>query len=257
MIIDGRKIANGIAETLNGRGKTLYVLQVGDESASTSYIKIKQKFGEKIGVKIIREQLSPNTQSSELILKIKEANQDKNISGIIVQLPLPEHIVTALVLAEISPTKDPDALSPSPLVLPPVVAAVEEIVNRYEIDLYFSDVVVVGYGQLVGQPVTKWLRDAGVEFALVTEENENPEKILQGADVIISGVGKPSLIKPDMIKSGVIIIDAGTSESGGALMGDVDPKCAQKASLLTPVPGGLGPITVAKLFQNLISLAKL
>src|SRR3989344_2119480 len=255
MIIDGRKIADEIAQGLDGKGLALLVLQVGDDNSSTSYIRIKQKFGQRIGVRIILEQFPGTASSAELLARIKKANADPNITGIIVQLPLPAHIDVAPLLASIDPAKAPDALSLSPLVLPPVVSAVKEIVDRYNLDLSNLDVALVGYGHLVGQPVAKWLRERGVDFALITEENKNADKILANADVIISGVGKPGLIKPEIIKGGVVVIDAGTSEQSGAVRGDCDAACAQKATLFTPVPGGLGPMTVAMLFRNLVELA--
>lgn len=254
MLVDGKKIAAEIAEGLEERDITLLVLRVGHDPASASFIRVKRSFAEKVGIKMIIEHLPEKVTNKELLTRIDKANKDKGVNGVIVQLPLPEHIDAKQVLHSINPNKDPDALSVNPLVLPPVVAAIEEIVRRYNVDLYFADVAVVGYGQLVGQPVTKWLREAGVEFALITTENKNPEKILRNADVIISGVGKPWLIKLKMIKEGCAIIDAGTSESGGVLKGDVDPACASKCSLFTPVPGGLGPIAVAMLFRNLLAL---
>ncbi|HEY9583266.1 MAG TPA: bifunctional 5,10-methylenetetrahydrofolate dehydrogenase/5,10-methenyltetrahydrofolate cyclohydrolase [Candidatus Paceibacterota bacterium] len=262
MLIDGRKIAENIASGLDGRGLNLLVIQVGQDPATNSFIRMKKKFAERIGVQVVIEQLPEYTKTVELVWRVSEANRDKNIAGVIVQLPLPDHVDEKSVLEAIKVNKDPDALSLSPLVLPPVVGAIAEIVERYGIELTELDVAVVGYGKLVGQPVCQWLRNYGVKYVLATSETKNLKNILQSADVIISGAGVPGLIRPDMIKEGVVLIDAGTSESPdvpigvtGKLAGDCDPLCASKAHLMTPVPGGVGPIAVAMLFRNLIALS--
>lgn len=261
MIVDGRKIADEIISSLNLEGATLLAIQVGEDPATESFLRIKKKFGERAGARVLVEKFETSVETHTLISRIKKANQDKEVAGILVQLPLPERINTAEVLSAIDPNKDPDALSGAPLVLPPVVAAVAEVVSRYNIDLTSLNVAVVGYGRLVGEPVGAWLKNLGVEYAVATEETGNLSKIVSQADVVVSGAGVPGLIKPGMVKEGVVLIDAGTSESpnapvgtGGKLAGDCDPACADKAAIFTPVPGGIGPIAVAELFANLETL---
>ena len=280
MIINGRQIAIEIGEKLKreivkiNKVPALLVIQVGNEQASISFVRAKQKFADSVGITVEIKKFANSVSTNELMNEIKKANADPSIHGIIVQLPLPKQTDTKSVLDMIATHKDPDLLSSNSQTqfmkggsknLPPVVAAVAEIVERYKIDLHSADIVIIGSGKLVGEPIATWLKNLGVKYALITSKNEHPENILRTADVIISGAGKPGLIKPDMIKENCVLIDAGTSESpssasaGGrshrfGLVGDADPTCALKCSLFTPVPGGVGPIAVAMLFRNLLAL---
>ena len=253
MLIDGKAIALEIGERIQGEiaagslDLTLLVVQVGNNPASTSFIKMKRAFAERVGIKVALEQLPESVSTGELVRLIEKANTDKKISGIIVQLPLPANINTREVLDAIAPVKDPDLLSSESQarfaageseILPPVVAAISQIFDNYQVAIDLANIAIVGYGQLVGQPVGKWLQNMGIDFALITSENENPEAILSKADIIISGVGKPGLIKPNMIKDEVVLIDAGTSEAGGVMKGDADA-----ASQLVP-PGFVGVVCV-------------
>jgi len=175
--------------------------------------------------------------------------------GVIVQLPFFSHIDLETVLATLNSQWDVDGLGHTPLVLPPVVVAIDEICRRENIDFSGKAILVAGYGRLVGKPISQWLTSKGLSPSVVTSPEE-----LQGqaphADVIFLGTGVPHLLKPSMIKEGVIIMDAGTSEDAGKVVGDADPVCAEKASLFTPVPGGIGPITVSAIFKNLFYLMK-
>jgi methylenetetrahydrofolate dehydrogenase (NADP+)/methenyltetrahydrofolate cyclohydrolase len=132
-----------------------------------------------------------------------------------------------------------------------VVSAVDEILKRNNVSLKKNKFVVAGKGKLVGRPVAVWLAGEGADVLAVDDQTGDINKQLKQADVIISGIGKPGFITPDMIKDGVVLIDAGTSEQAGKLAGDIDPACADKASLLTPVPGGVGPVVLSMLFNNL------
>ncbi len=146
------------------------------------------------------------------------------------------------------------ALGPAPSVLPPVAGAVAEVLMRQGVDVAGKKVVVVGAGRLVGKPVAEMLKEMGGEVAVITTTSGSLEE-LKTADVVVLGAGNPGFIKPEMLKQGVVLIDAGTSEAGGKLMGDADPACAEVASIFTPVPGGIGPIAVAMIFKNLLALA--
>jgi 5,10-methylene-tetrahydrofolate dehydrogenase/methenyl tetrahydrofolate cyclohydrolase len=146
--------------------------------------------------------------------------------------------------------EDPDAL------LPPVVAAIAEIFDTYTVVTKGKRAVVIGSGFLVGAPVATWLKQQGAEVVVLTSRSENVPEVLRTADIIVSGAGSPHLIKPEMLKEAVVLIDAGTSESGGVLAGDADPACATRCSLFTPVPGGVGPLAVAMLFENAVILAE-
>jgi len=149
---------------------------------------------------------------------------------------------------------DIDGLRRDSKFLAPVAMSVWKIFNFYQIDLAGKEIVVVGNGRLVGEPVVRMLIDENLSVTLVEKETDDKtmRTLIKNADVIISGVGVPGLITSDMIKEGVVLIDAGTSEQSGKLVGDIDPACADKASFVTPVPGGVGPVTVACLFENLI-----
>jgi len=138
--------------------------------------------------------------------------------------------------------------------LPPVVGAIKELSKRQHVVFAGAKVVVVGEGRLVGKPAALWAKKQGAQVKVIHRNTERPEEILKTADIIISGAGDPGIIKPEMIKEGVVIFDAGTSEEGGVLKGDANPACADKATLFTPVPGGIGPITVAVLLRNLVNL---
>jgi len=140
-------------------------------------------------------------------------------------------------------------------ILPPVVGAIAEIAQRHDVDFAGKNVVVIGRGRLVGKPATLWAKSQGAVVTVIDKDTEDADSIMREADIIISGAGVPSLITPDKIKDGVIIFDAGTSEEGGELKGDADQACASKCSLFTPVPGGVGPITIAILLRNLVTLS--
>jgi methylenetetrahydrofolate dehydrogenase (NADP+) / methenyltetrahydrofolate cyclohydrolase len=271
MLVDGRKIAGQIAEDIKGSllglpKLRLLVIQAGDDPATVSFIKMKKAFADKVGIEVVVERFAESVSTQELVSRVQEANLDKSISGTIVQLPLPSGIQTKKVLDTIIPAKDPDLLSTaakasfatgqSPI-LPPVVAAIEQILLRSYVDVATLDTVVVGYGPLVGEPATIWLKNMDVDYGLVTSETVDKTKVIKSAELLITGAGDPAFIKPEMVREGVVVVDAGTSEQGGVVKGDCDPGCAEKAALMTPVPGGVGPVAVAMLFKNLLSLAKL
>lgn len=266
MIVDGKKIANDIKNEISEKLKAkssklrLDVILVGDNIVSEKYVERKKKFGEEIGVEVVVHELLGDISQADLEAEIEKLNNDERVNGIIVQLPLPSQIDQDKILNLVLPEKDVDALSREARVLSPTVGAIKEIFERHQVNLKNKKIVVVGNGKLVGRPVSLWLTQEGAKVEVIDIETKNPEEILREADVIISGVGKPGLIKPASIKMGAILIDAGTSDlptvagSGGQLKGDADPTCADKCSLFTPVPGGVGPLTVVMLFKNLLEL---
>ena len=258
MSIDGRTIAKEIlsrtkarAEKLGRRPNVLVYVSPEETSATRSYLKIKARSAEDAGCNF------EETRSLTFATRT---------DAIIVQLPLPTDISTKDVLNSIPIQQDADVLSAAArtkfenndtdALLPPVVGAVREICMRGNINLKGKNAVVIGNGWLVGNPCATWLRQQGSEVSVVTLESGDLSAALRAADIIVSGAGSPHLIKPDMIKDGVVLIDAGASESDGAVAGDADPACAQKCSLFTPVPGGVGPIAVACLFENVVTLTE-
>lgn len=260
MIIDGRTIAKEMlsrtkarTEKLGRRPNVLVYVSPEETSATRSYLRIKARSAEDAGCDF------DETRS------LTFSNQ---ADAIIVQLPLPSDISTEDVLNSIPIHQDADVLSHAARVkfesgdadalVPPVVGAVREILMRGSIDVKGKRATIIGNGRLVGHPCAVWLKQQGADVEVLTIES-TPEDLtaaLRAADIVISGAGSPHLIKPDMIKDGVVLIDAGTSESGGVIVGDADPACAGKCSLFTPVPGGVGPIAVACLFENAVALAE-
>jgi len=238
MIVDGKKIADEILQGLKGAYTLGVVMNKGD-AASDSYIKMKERVAARVGVVVRR-------------FGVEEFTHALLCDGVIVQLPIDN---AEELLAQIPPEKDVDALGRNPLVLSPVAGAVQEILLRTHTDVKNKKAVVVGAGRLVGQPAAKFLRELGAEVSIVILESGSLTE-LKDADIVVSGTGSPGLIKPEMLKAGVVLIDAGASESLGRLQGDADPTCAAVASVFTPVPGGVGPIAVAILFKNLFGLVK-
>jgi len=263
MLIDGKKIAEEIKTTLKGESASrrirLAIVQVGDDEASKKFIERKVKFAKDIGAETKIYELLQDISTSQLRQKMAEISHIKENDGVILQLPLPAQIKTQYVLNGIIVSKDVDVLSSRSFgdfstgrskILPPVVSAIKIIFEKYNVDIKNKNIVVVGAGKLVGIPVSVWLINQSATVSVLNEFTLDISEFTKKADIIISGAGKPGLIKPDMVKDGVIIIDA------GSLVGDVDPKVAEKASLFTPVPGGIGPLTVAMVFKNLIELNK-
>jgi methylenetetrahydrofolate dehydrogenase (NADP+)/methenyltetrahydrofolate cyclohydrolase len=236
VIIDGRKIAEEILSGLH-EAYTLGVVMNAGDTASESFVKIKTRSAERVGVTV--KKFTP-----------EQFDEALKCDGVIVQLPIPN---AEELLAKIPPEKDVDGLSLAPKVLAPVAGAVKEILERSHVEVKDKKAVVVGAGRLVGAPCAKLLRDLGAQVSVVTLEQGSLSE-LKEADIVVSGAGSPGLITPDLLKPGVVLLDAGMSEQAGKLSGDADPACAEIASLFTPTPGGIGPIAVAMLYKNLIVL---
>lgn len=267
MIADGKNVQSAIKESLtriiaeSGRAHRLAIIYVGDNPVIERFIAMKQRFGGEIGVGVDVFCFKDDARQENIVQEIIRLGDDERYGGIVVQLPLPVHIDAGTVLDVIPANKDVDVLSEKAkeqyrngksVFTPPVAGAVEEILYAYNISLEDKKIVVVGRGRLVGEPVRDWLKRKGSTPEIVDEHTADISLLLRTADIIVSGAGSAQMIKSDMIKDGAVLIDAGTSEQGGRLVGDMDPSCAQKALLYTPVPGGVGPITVAILFRNLV-----
>lgn len=269
MRIDGKAIAEEIIENLSQKVKKsertlmLALVYAGDDPVIENFIRIKKNAGERIGVAFELARFPDSVSTEELVSAISKLNEREEISGIVVQLPLPSHIDKEKVLDSVVPEKDIDVLSTLAFknfeegrgkLVPPTAAAVSEVLSRSGVLLSGRKIALVGQGMLVGRPILAWLKRGGLEASVVTHKTANMEEVLRSADVIISGAGTPHFIKPEMVQIGAVLIDAGTSEQAGKVVGDFDPACEAKASIFTPVPGGVGPITVAALFRNLLSI---
>lgn len=268
MIVDGRALAGEVFARAKTRAAKLarppvVVAIVANETPATkSYLAIKSKHASDAGC-VLKVRHFPETVSAE---ELQSAITASDADAIIVQLPLSEHIDIQAVCNSISIKKDVDVLSDAArqkfargdtdVCVPPVVGAIAHIFNAEHVELQEKKVVVIGRGFLVGAPAALWLAQQGAQVTVVNHSIKDFLEVLRNADIIVSGAGSPHLITPDLFKEGVILIDAGTSESDGAVVGDADPACADKCSIFTPVPGGVGPLAVAKLFENAITLAE-
>lgn len=262
MIVDGRTIAgfiykeiqNGISH-LNTRPH-LTVFTCAPNFETQRYLSLKRRKAHEVGIGMTIIEFPENVTTQEVILSVSHAPMQTD--GIVVQLPFPPHIDIDAVLKAVPQACDVDAIhydGSDDRVLPPVVGAIQEIADRHDILFAAQHVVIVGKGKLVGAPASIWCQKQGAKVTVIDKETPDVPSLMQSAHIIISGAGQPGLITPDMLRENVVLFDAGTSEEGGVLKGDADPACAEKAYLFTPVPGGIGPITIAILLRNLLTLA--
>jgi len=272
ILLDGKKLSQKILEELKQeiagikKQLRLAVVVVGEDLVVKKFIEQKKKKAEEVGIDVRIFPFGEKITTNELRKRIAEIVHEKKNTGVVIQLPLPEQINAQYILNSVTPEKDVDILSSRSIgdfvvgkstILPPVVGAIKALFSEYRIDYKNKYAVVVGAGNLVGRPVALWLLNEKVTFSTLRSSTQNPEEFLQKADIIISGVGKPRFITGDKIKEGAIIIDAGASESEGQLVGDIDfDSVSKKAAYLTPVPGGVGPLTVVMLLKNLVILSK-
>lgn len=262
MIIDGKALAEKIKTELKSdvsklnKKIRLAVVKISSDAATEKFLEQKKKFAEAIGVDVRIYEVPADISTNKLREKVSEIVHIEENTGVIIQLPLPPQINTQYILDAIIPRKDPDMLSSKSHGLSPMVGAIKTIFEEHKVDIKDKNIVVVGAGRLVGKPLATWLLNAGATVSVIHGGTKNPEGYTRKADIIISGAGKPKLITPAMVKDRVVAIDCGTSESAGQVVGDIDPKVSEKALLFAPVPGGVGPVTVAMLFKNLIELSK-
>lgn len=264
MIVDGRTIAATIYKSLQNelthtRGTPhLTIFTCAPNFETQKYLALKRKYAAQIGLGVSVIEFQASITTAEIIQSIEYAAMQTD--AIIVQLPLPEHVDTDAVIKAIPLQYDADGMhydGTSRTLISPVAGAVAAIAEYHDVLLAGQRAVVVGEGRLVGVPVANYLRSVGAQVTVVTKETEDTASPLATADVIVLGAGVPHLLQPDMVKEGVLIFDAGTSESNGMLVGDAHPDCAHKAALFTPVPGGIGPLTIAILLRNVVQIARM
>lgn len=267
-ILSGERIASRILNGLKRKKAPgrLSVVLVGDNKVSQRYITEKKRAAGKVGIAFELVSVPQDVSQAALERRVSALAKDKKVAGIVVQLPLPSKLNTQKIVDLILKEKDVDVLSSSSFtdfalgklsILPPTVHAISLLLKESKVRVAGSKAVVVGAGRLVGLPTAVWLAQQGAEVSLLQQDTKNPGATIKKADIVISGVGKPSLITGSMIKRGAVVIDAGTSVEGGATTGDVETESVRKkASFLSPVPGGVGPLTVACLLGNLFLLTK-
>jgi methylenetetrahydrofolate dehydrogenase (NADP+)/methenyltetrahydrofolate cyclohydrolase len=278
-LIDGKKIANEIYENLakevdklkkeHTLQPKLAVILVGDNPASLSYIKQKRKACEKTGIEWVQFDYDTNLSQAELLDKIEELNQDYSVHGILIQLPLPDHFEVPKVIRAIDPHKDVDGFTAYNLGkmflstefedLPPCTpAGVIKMLEYYNIKVEGMDATIVGASNIVGKPLSIMLLNRGATPTICHIKTKDLKKHTLNADLLCVAVGKINLITEDMVKEGAVVIDIGINRTeDGKLRGDCDfEKISAKASYITPVPGGAGPMTVACLMENTVKAAK-
>ena len=254
MILLGRPVAEKIYSELNKTKANLAVVLVGEDPVSLSYVKAKEKKATELGFEFKLYQLSAISTEVGVKELICDLNQNKYVDGIVIQLPLPQDFNTDEILKEIKPEKDIDGfLGMYPY---PTAQAILEIFKYYDIGLKDKHIVIVGRGRLVGKPLENMMIKNGLKPIICDRKTENLAGIVLKADVLISATGTPSLIKPEMVNENCIVIDAGSGEIGGNILGDVDKKVYEKVQSYSPVPGGVGPVTVACLMRNLVEASR-
>lgn len=274
--LDGKAVSLKVKESVKVRAEelkkfgvepTLAVILVGEDKASQTYVRAKEKACNEYGIKSVAHRLSENTTQAELLALINVLNLDDSIHGILVQLPLPKHIDTNTVLATIDPAKDVDgfhAVNVGKLVsgldgfVPCTPLGVMEILKEYDIEVAGLNAVVIGRSNIVGKPMANLLLNASATVTVTHSKTKNLKEICKNADLIVAAIGKPFFLKADMVKDGAVVVDVGINRlDDGRLVGDVDfDEVAPKCSYITPVPGGVGPMTIAMLLNNTILAAQ-
>lgn len=266
MIVDMKEMIEesilGLKKEFEGKPKKrVLFVTFGMNPAARSFLDSKSKIAERVGVEaLVRESEADTTEDAVRFVREKIS---EDYDGIVIQLPLPKSVLAEEVFSVIPEDKDIDILSKTARLayaegrterVPPVAGAVRQILERYDADLNGKKVLILGRGRLVGRPVSAMFEKLGIGYDITDANTLEADRLrlLALADVIVTGMGTPYFIKPEMIKEGAMIIDAGTSEQGGKFVGDADPACGTKASVLTPVPGGVGPLAVTNLFRNLV-----
>jgi methylenetetrahydrofolate dehydrogenase (NADP+)/methenyltetrahydrofolate cyclohydrolase len=276
-LLDGKALAQKIQaemthqvqnlHTQRGRAPGLAVLMVGDNPASAAYVRNKERACSQVGIASFGKHFPAHTSQAELEATIHALNQDENVDGILVQLPLPDHLDAVALLNQILPEKDADGLHPTnlgrlvrgePGLRSCTPAGVMRLLQEYDIDPRGKQAVVIGRSILVGKPQALMLLEANATVTIAHSRTVDIGAIARTADLLITAVGRPLMITADMVKPGAVVVDVGinriTDETGkGRLVGDVDFQSVQSvASFLTPVPGGIGPMTVTMLLQNTV-----
>lgn len=271
LLLAGRPVADAILERLKPEVKALnpklVVVQVGDDPASASYINQKLKSCEAVGMRHEHKHLPNATTLKELMSLIDDLNADADVTGFIVQLPLPKQLNSHVpdVIKAIDPKKDIDGFGAYNLGkmflsiefehLPPATpSGVIEMLNYYNIDIEGKHAVVIGRSNIVGKPLSVMLLNRGATVTICHSKTKNLAEITRQADILCSAIGKPKMITKEMVKEGAVVIDIGVSRVDGKLQGDVDfEEVKYIASAITPVPGGVGPLTVASLIRNCVT----
>ena len=274
-ILDGKFVANLLGEKLKEKVKDLKeegitphfcVINIGDGPASKIYVRTKKRRAEKMGIIQDIYQLPADTKQEVALNLIDKLNEDPDINGVMVQLPAPEQIDADELLERIDPNKDVDGLTPSNIgriwmenhfIEPATAEGIIALLKYYKILLKGKNVVVIGRSNIVGKPVAALMLEQNATVTIAHSETENLAELTRNADIIVSATGQAFLVTEDMVKDGVVVVDVGMNHVNGKLVGDVDfENVKKKASYITPVPGGVGPLTVQFLMEAVVKLTR-
>jgi methylenetetrahydrofolate dehydrogenase (NADP+)/methenyltetrahydrofolate cyclohydrolase len=265
----GAKVREEVASAVAELGQVgLATILVGDDPASHIYIDLKQKAATQAGMDARDLKLPADMSEDELLATIAEVNADDDVDGLLVQLPLPDHIDENRVIEAIAPEKDVDGIHPvnagrlylgRPTLVPGTPLGIMRMLDEYEIPLEGARAVVVGRSAIVGKPMAHLLLQRNATVTVCHSRTQDLERHTLDADVLVAAVGRTHLISADMVKAGATVIDVGMNrdESSRKVLGDVDPGAVERAAYMTPVPGGVGPMTIAMVLQNAVTAARL
>ena len=257
------EVAQEVAEL--GRPIGLATVLVGEDPASAIYVRSKQKACREVGIEPIDHQLDSGTSEAALLELVEQLNADEAVTGILVQLPLPDQIDEDRVIRSINPVKDVDGFHPfsaghllqgSPTFVAATPAGIMEILREYEVELSGARAVVIGRSNIVGKPMALLLLAEHATVTICHSRTRDLPAVVRVADVIVAAVGRPETVTADMVREGATVVDVGINRTDDGVVGDVAHDVREKAGLLTPVPGGVGPMTIASLLRNTVRAAR-
>ena len=269
-LIDGKALAAKVRQEVAASVAELdhvgvATVLVGDDPASHIYINLKQKAAAAAGIESFDHRIPGDTSQDDVLALIAELNADDAVDGLLVQLPLPGHIDEATIIEAIDPAKDIDGIHPTnagrlylgrPTLVPGTPLGVMRMLEEYAIPLSGANAVVIGRSGIVGKPMAQLLLAANATVTTCHSRTRDLAHHTLEADVLVAAVGQPHMVKPDMVKPGSTVIDVGLTRTDDGLFGDVDPAAAERAGHITPVPGGVGPMTIAMVLQNTVTAAR-
>jgi methylenetetrahydrofolate dehydrogenase (NADP+) / methenyltetrahydrofolate cyclohydrolase len=270
ILMDGAAVAARLREEIKQEVAELdhvglATILVGDDPASDIYIRYKHRAADEVGIEALDRRLPAATPENELVELVEELNDDDSVDGILVQTPLPEQIGEARIMLAIDPIKDVDGLHPfsagqlylgRQTLVPATPLGVMHLLNEYRIPIAGARAVVVGRSPLVGKPLAMLLLQANATVTICHSRTEDLARHTLDADILVAAVGLPEVITADMVKQGATVVDVGITRTENGLLGDVEPDVAEVAAHLTPVPGGVGPMTIAALLGNAVRAAR-
>jgi methylenetetrahydrofolate dehydrogenase (NADP+) / methenyltetrahydrofolate cyclohydrolase len=268
--MDGRALAARVrvevAEEVREYGEVvLATVLVGDDPASRLYIGLKHAAAEEVGIRPLDHRLPADASEDEIVALVSELSRDERVDGVLPQLPLPAHVDETRVVGAVDPAKDVDGIHPfnagqlylgRPTLVPATPLGIMALLEEYAVPLAGAEAVVVGRSDIVGKPVAHLLLQANATVTICHSRTRDLGAHTQRADVLVAAAGSPGLVRAEMVKEGATVIDVGQSKTDAGLVGDVDPEAAERAGLITPVPGGVGPLTIAMVLRNTARAAR-